>query len=48
MFDRTAATDVLKESYIPDFVKSLNNQNILYQRVKKSGDSFSEQGKYTL
>lgn len=46
MFDRTAATDVLKESYIPDLVKTLNNQTILYQKVKKSGESFNEQGKY--
>jgi hypothetical protein len=46
MFDRTAATDVLKESYIPDLVKSLNNQTVLYQKVKKSGENFNEQGKY--
>jgi hypothetical protein len=46
MFDRSAATDVLKESYLPELVESLNNQTILYQKVKKSGDSFNEQGKY--
>lgn len=46
MFDRTQATDILKESYIPDLVKTLNNQTILYQKVKKSGEHFNEQGKY--
>jgi hypothetical protein len=46
MFDRTQATDILKESYIPDLVKSLNSQTILYQKVKKSGENFNEQGKY--
>lgn len=46
MFDRPAATDILKESYLPDLVKTLNNQTILYQKVKKSGENFNEQGKY--
>lgn len=46
MFDRPKATEILKEGYIPDLVKSLNDDIILYKSVKKSADSYSDQGRY--
>lgn len=44
MFDRARATDVLKEGYLPELIKSLNDQIVLYQKAKKSADSYSDQG----
>lgn len=46
MFDRARATEILKEGYLPELIKSLNDQIVLYQKVKKSADSYSDQGAY--